>query len=184
MPQVSSWVGTSGLHWTHRQWTGKGAEISGITHTVHAVHPWGGFWKVSAVLDKLLAQEAAEQSLRIMRDRMAFFFVSQGNCPLVCNPRWTNKSYLIPAWRYRGKGGKIKPCSSAVAVVGKHLSRPSHALFFLEAGKGGESTLMLLGLSDAEDRLSKYIFKEGKAQRTSHFPNPQTLSFLANSLRG
>ena len=46
MPQVSSWVGTSGLHWTHRQWTSKGAEISGITHTVHAVHPWGGFWKV------------------------------------------------------------------------------------------------------------------------------------------
>lgn len=74
--------------------------------------------------------------------------------------------------------------SSVVAVDGNHLSRPSLALF--PGGWGGReiNTLMLLGLSDAEDRLSKYIFKEGKAQRTSHFTNPPTLSFLANSLRG
>lgn len=43
---------------------------------------------------------------------------------------------------------------------------------------------MLLGLSDAEDRLSKYIFKEGKAQRTSYFTNPQTLSFFCQFPQG
>lgn len=61
-------------------------------------------------------------------------------------------------------------------------------LSFLEGKRVWEGSeinaVMLLGLSGAEDRLAKYIFKEGKAQRTSHFTNPQTLSFLANSLRG
>lgn len=61
---------------------------------------------------------------------------------------------------------------------------PALLSFPCRLGRREVNIQMLLGLSGAEDRLSKYIFKEGKAQRTSHFTNPQTLSFLASSLRG
>lgn len=126
-----------------------------------------------------------KDSKMALTKRNSFVFVSWCNFLLVCSSTCISKlcSSLLEGLKGKVKE-KIKSHSSILAVDGSHLSCPSLALF--PGGWEGReiNTLMLLGLSDAEDILPKYIFKEGKAQRTSHFTNPQTLSFLANSLRG
>jgi len=82
---------------------------------------------------------------------------------------------------------KFKSHSSVGAsagAIGAATCLAQPCCVFPETGEGGDSALQCCWDSDAEDRLSKYIFTEGKAQRTFHCTNPQTLSFLASSLRG